>query len=298
MNWQDIRRAWNEFWYKPASPLPIAIFRILLGLLVLYFCALIGPDLTTLFGFQGIYSNQTPGVLVAWSDFSLQFIFVVLIIAAICMTLGLCSTLSAVVVFLGLRAFDYQNPYILHGGYMFLRLMVFYMIFARSGAAISLDHLIQLRSGKTPLLEVPSWPLRLMQITLALGYWSAFSWKLSGAMWIDGTAVYYATHLYEIHRWNIPYLFDNFWSIKLLTWATLAIEFSLCTLIWIKEFRYPVLLLGLLMHLGLELEFSTTILQWVMIASYVTFLDPATIQKALSLVGLKVGQVSTKSSSI
>lgn len=283
MNWQDMRRAWNEFWFKPASPLPIAIFRILLGLLVLYFCALVGPDVITLFGFHGIYSNQPPGVFVAWNDLSLQFISIALVIAAICMMLGLCSTLSAIVVFLGLRTFDYQNPYILHGGYMFLRLMVFYMIFARSGAAISLDRFIRLRSGKLPLLEVPGWPLRLMQITLTLGYWSAFSWKIFGAMWIDGTAVYYATHLYEIHRWNIPFVFDHLWSVKLFTWATLAVEFSLCTLIWIKEFRYPVLLLGLLMHLGLELEFSTSILQWVMIASYVNFVDPKDLSRWLRL---------------
>lgn len=289
MTWKQITDYWNDFWYKPVSPLPISIFRVLLGLLVLYYCALAGPDLTTLFGFHGIFSDQAPGVLVAWNDISLQCIFGLLIVAAVCMTLGLFSTLSAILVFLGLRALDYQNPFILHGGYVFLRLMVFYMIFAHSGEALSLDSWIRTRLSKAATIRnVAGWPLRLMQITLVLGYWSAFSWKIQGDMWINGTAVYYATQLYEIHRFNIPYLFEHIWSIKLVTWATLVIEFSLCTLIWIKEFRYPVLFLGLLMHLGLEIEFATSLLQWVMVASYVTFLDPATIAKATSKVGLKV----------
>lgn len=290
MTWKEITACWNDFWFRPVSPLPIAIFRILLGLLVLYLCALVGPDLTTLFGFRGIFSNQASDIfLVAWNEYSLLGIFIVLLIAAICMTLGLLSTPSAILVFLGLRALDYQNPFILHGGYVFLRLMVFYMIFANSGEAISLDRWIKTRMNPAlAIRDVSGWPLRLMQITLVLGYWSAFSWKIQGHMWIDGTAVYYATHLYEMHRFTIPYLFDHLWTIKLMTWATLAIEFSLFTLIWIKEFRYPVLILGLLLHLGLEIEFATTTLQWVMVASYVTFLDPHTISKAASLTPRKI----------
>ncbi|MDA7979011.1 MAG: hypothetical protein MPJ50_09620 [Pirellulales bacterium] len=46
--------SWNEFWLRPANPRPLAYLRIGVGLLLLYWFLTFFPDLTTLFGSNGL----------------------------------------------------------------------------------------------------------------------------------------------------------------------------------------------------------------------------------------------------
>jgi hypothetical protein len=64
-------------------------------------------------------------------------------------------------------------------------------------------------------------------------------------------------------------------AIKAITWFTLLAEFSLGVLIWFSRLRYPVLLLGLLFHLGIEYALNLPMFAWDVLAAYVLFIDPA-----------------------
>jgi hypothetical protein len=57
-------------------------------------------------------------------------------------------------------------------------------------------------------------------------------------------------------------------------WFTLALEFSLGVLIWFRRFRYPLLLLGLLFHLGIEYALNLPMFSWDVITGYILFVDP------------------------
>ena len=56
---QSIINGWNRFFFQPESPLPIAVYRILLGLLVLANQALLYPEVEIWFSEEGILSSQT-----------------------------------------------------------------------------------------------------------------------------------------------------------------------------------------------------------------------------------------------
>ncbi len=66
-----IATAWNRLWFAPASPYPIAAFRILLGgYLCVYFGAL-APHVPVLFSNEGVYApyfvpDYAPSVPIAW----------------------------------------------------------------------------------------------------------------------------------------------------------------------------------------------------------------------------------------
>src|SRR5678810_906637 len=92
--------------------------------------------------------------------------------------------------------------------------------------------------------------------------------------WIDGTAIYYVTRIHEFDRFPVPYLFDHLWTIKLMTWGTLVVVFALGALVWFRDLRYPVLLAGLLLHLGLEYSMNIQLFQPVMLSVFVPFIDP------------------------
>jgi hypothetical protein len=68
--------------------------------------------------------------------------------------------------------------------------------------------------------------------------------------------------------------------LKLGSWFTLVLEFSLGVLIWFRPFRYPLLLLGLIFHLSLEYAFNLPIFQWDVLTAYVLFIDPADLARA------------------
>jgi hypothetical protein len=63
--------------------------------------------------------------------------------------------------------------------------------------------------------------------------------------------------------------------LKAGSWFTLALEFSLGTLIWFRRFRYPLLLLGLLFHLCIEYALNLPMFSWDVIIGYILFVDPS-----------------------
>ena len=141
------------------------------------------------------------------------------------------------------------------------------------------------------MLPRPPWAQRMIQFELALLYFSSFCWKVQGAPWVQGTALYYVYHLDEFHRFPMPSLFLRPTMLKLGSWMALALEFSLGTLIWIKEFRYTVLSLGVLFHLWLEYSLNIPMFEWDVLAAYVLFIEPEDLTHAWSWIR---GRVAVK----
>lgn len=294
MNVRKLTAAWNRFFFAPQSPLPIALFRILYGCLVIANLILLYPDWLTWFGTRSWVRLSTMTtleqgprlnlfmVIPAHDDWILG-LFWVFLAAAVLLVFGLFTRISSIVVFVCLTSIDQRNLYILHGGDTFMRVAGFFLMFAPAGAALSLDRLIRVRKGKESVEVRPRrpWAQRMIQFELALLYFVTFCWKASGSAWVNGTALFYVTHLDEIRRFPIPAVLQNPVLLKIATWLTLAIEFSLGVLIWFKELRYPILALGVILHLCFEYSLNIPLFQWEILSAYVLFIDP----KDLARVG-------------
>lgn len=287
------REEWNRFFYQPQSPAPLAVYRILLGCLLLANGLLLAPDLYTILGERGMMSAAT---LHAYSGtrFNLLLVlpqqngwllgvFVLYLAAALLLTVGLWSRASAALVFITLASMQQRNPLVLHSGDTFLRVVSFLFIFAPIGAMYSVDHWLATRRGvavaSKPCLS--PWAQRLIQYQFTLVYLAGVMWKLQGHTWVDGTALYYTSRLEEFWRFPVPYLYQHMWSIKLLTWYALFVEFALATAIWVADFRYYVITMGILLHLGIEYSMNIPIFELTMIATLVTFVDPPHVEKAV-----------------
>jgi hypothetical protein len=171
--------------------------------------------------------------------------------------------------------------YVLNAGDGFLRVAGFFLIFAPAGAALSLDRWLRMRRGVEGT-EVPlkaPWAQRLIQFQMALLYLTASWWKSLGPAWVDGTAVYYVFHLDQLRRFPVPALFQSPAFVKIESWFTLAIEFSLGTLVWFKELRYPVLVTGAVFHLLIDYALNIPLFEWTMISAYVLFIEPSDLKR-------------------
>ena len=293
--------AWNSFFFTPQSPLPLAVFRILYGVVVIATLLLLRPDWLAWYGphawvsMTAVHQLETGArlnlfTLIPQTDAWIDAFFWVFLASAILLAAGFLTRLSSVAVFLCLTSMDQRNLYINHGGDTFLRVAGFFLMFAPAGAALSVDRLIRIRRGKEGAGIQPCrpWAQRMIQIELALMYFATFCWKVQGPPWIQGTALYYVYHLDELQRFAVPPWFLRPAMLKLATWAGLTLEFCLGVLIWIKSLRYIILALGVLFHLFLEYSLSVPMFQWDILTAYVLFVEPADMERAWSWVRERV----------
>ena len=286
---------WNRFFFEPESPLPIAVYRILLGLVVLTNQALLFPEVEVWFSDHGTLSSATAKGLsggtgfnlfdwISTSDAAVWWVYWLSVVFAVTLTAGFASRISAVVLWACLVTLNHRNPILLNSADSLMRIALFFLIFSHAGAALSVDRWIRMRRGKEPGEPTPRapWAMRLIQLQLAFLYFYAFVWKMMGPMWISGIALYYTSRLPEFFRFPLPYVFEHMWTIKLATWSTLVVEFSLGVLVWVRELRYWVLLGGVLLHAGIDYTMNIPMFGFTMVTAYVTFVAPEDLQRFLT----------------
>jgi hypothetical protein len=261
-----------------------------------------GQDLFTWFGPRGVVPIPTMQAyertarftlfyMLPLSDETVLALYIALLVAALFVALGLFTRVSLIALFLLLLSFHHRNVIILHSGDTLLRVSGFILMFSPAGEMFSLDYLMKKRRGlavETPwAITCPIWTQRLLQLQIAAIYCQTFCSKLAGDTWWNGTAVYYAFRLEDFTRVPIPFLFDNLFLYKVMTWGTLALELALWTLIWVKEFRYYVLFAGITFHLGLDVTMNIPLFQYIMISSYLNFVDPIEVKRALDYLSVR-----------
>lgn len=283
----------DNFFFKPRPIYNVALLRIIFGVLILCQGFGIMNVLDVFWSNNGVlrldsalkYADPVGLNLFAYlpaKSWVAPALGVGLLIGALGMTLGAFTKTSIAITFLTLASFHNRNLFILNGADIIIRHFLFLLFFSPCGEALSIDmwnHRRRHGSKGIPLKRSP-WVLRLMQIQFTLIYLQAFFYKLHGDTWIQGTAVYYATRIDIYFRMTMP-IFNNLLLMKFLTWATLIVEFSLGTFIWIKKFRYWILFAGLLMHLSMELILNIPMFQWVMISAMVCMVIPEDLESIL-----------------
>jgi Vitamin K-dependent gamma-carboxylase len=120
----------------------------------------------------------------------------------------------------------------------------------------------------------------MIQFELSLVYFVAFCYKAQGVTWVQGTALYYVYNLDELGRFPLPSWFLHALVLKLSSWFTLLLEFSLGLLIWVEDLRYILLALGVLFHLFLEYSLNIPMFQWDILSAYILFVDAADLERA------------------
>lgn len=267
---------------------PIAIMRILFGHVVFGWTATIALDVDGLLGSDALVPVEfaSEGV---WNWFALETTGAVwaaigaLLIASIAITVGWRPTEWLVLTFVVLVAVQRRNPMILNSGDVLLRDFAFLLAFMPTGAALSVDR--WRRHGRAALWTAPNiapWGLRLIQLQLCVVYFFAF-WSKSGDLWHNGTAVSTVFRIDDITRFGSPsWLTSNVPLIGLFTWATLAIELALATLLWARRLRPVLISLGLLLHLFIDVFVLVGFFGPLMVIGLLSFADAEWFERRIA----------------
>ena len=297
----QLRHEWNTFFFRPTSPVPLGLFRLVYGLVAFAYGALLFPERYTWFSNKGvltgaeaaaynggvsvfgIFVHQFSLLMLPGMDRWLTVFFAAYLLAAFSLIVGFWSRTSAALVYLGIAALHARNAPIHHSGDTVVIIMAAYLVLSPCGAACSVDRLIRIFRGReddTPP-QVIAWAQRLMQLQITVLYFCAAMSKATGGEWMDGTAVYYPMHLPESVRFPI-WGQDNIYVVNVITWATVAIEMALGTVVWVPRLRLYVLGLGVALHFGIEYSMNIPLFSAIMIVSYINFLTIADLQHFLT----------------
>lgn len=284
-------QGWDRFFYSNTDATALALFRIMFGFFLFLNGISLIEDFHEWFGIGdnalvplqdsfNFYSNVRINLFrwlspTLWSAKCVLFLY---LLTSISVMIGFKTRISTLVCFILMVSMQNRNYAILNSGDTLMRCMLFLMIFAPTHVKYSVDSYLEAKKGTPFGDQIPIFTVRLMQLQFSLVYLATTLFKLKGYDWVDGTAVYYTSRLVNFQRVVLPIVFDFPSLVKFFTWSALFIEFSMGTLVWFKELRIPVLLAGLLLHLGIEISMSIGFFEWVMIAAYILFLEPKEVE--------------------
>ena len=278
---------WERVWFTPADPINVAVIRILTGCILLHTLLSTLPDFLDFYGPHAWIDAQAfaeyqraPGTPPQWWQvqdprllWSLHALF---LIAVVCFTLGLCARAASVAVWAGHLASMHRGVVIIYGMDTILAMLTFYLMFAPSGAALSLD---RWRRPAQPSKSVAAnVVLRLIQWHLCFIYLFSGLSKVAGAAWWNGTAVYGALMLQETTLFDMGWMASRDWLWMLLSHAgslaTVALELGFPVFVWHRRLRPLVLAGAITMQIGLGVLLSLGAFQAAMFAALCVFIPP------------------------
>ena len=121
MKLKSVLDAWNAFFFTPQSPVPIALFRILYGLMVMATLVLLRPDWLTWFGPHAWVSLSTMSqvergarlnlfAVIPETDGWINSLFWFFLASAALLTIGFLTRLNSVIVFICLASIQQRKP--------------------------------------------------------------------------------------------------------------------------------------------------------------------------------------------
>jgi len=219
-------------------------------------------------------------------------VFVVWAAVAMALLVGYRTRTMAVLNYLFWLSMMHRNPFILHAPDHVMMLLSFWMIFLPLNHYYSIDGWLAYRRRPIPahgdnwpmVHATYAFPLRVIQIQVALIYSLTSYYKWQGLFWRTGDGLYYTlqqtSFLLPTGIWlgvHAPV-----WLLRLLTWSTLLIEVGFAPLVFAPVLqpwaRAIGLLLAALLHLGIAVTMAIPDFSIVMWISYLLFFEPAWVE--------------------
>jgi hypothetical protein len=190
-----------------------------------------------------------------------------------CVTVGLASRVSTGASLVLLVLLHRRNPFMLYGADGVLLHVGLWLAFLPSGRVLALDRLIAARLGRPARRTISLWPLKALQVQMALIYFSAAVAKIGTEPWRDGSAVYYA--LTSTGSDLFPRVLEWKLALALLTYATIAIELAFPVLVFSPPTRWLALGLAVTLQVGIDVLMSIRLFGPVMYVGLLSFVRPS-----------------------
>ncbi len=272
----------RDWFFEEGDAAAAAALRIGFAVTYLYMLWDLYPVMDLLMGHAGYFGTLDPKYVDASgianllfrydSPFALRVWFWSFTAAAVLLALGLHTRVAAAAAFFLLLIFQQRNSFMLFGADGVLFQISLWLLFLKSGRVWSLDRWIALRRGAAARRTIPLWPIKAMQIQIALVYFMTAVGKLGTEPWTNGSAIYYA--LQSLGNDRFDWILGHKLALTGLTYGTLWIEFSFIFLVFWKPTRWLALLQAAFLHAGIDVLMTIRFFGVVMYLGLLTFVRP------------------------
>ncbi|MBY0233306.1 MAG: HTTM domain-containing protein [Gemmataceae bacterium] len=234
------------------------------------------------------------------------WLFALWIVSLAGMTAGFRTRLCTFVAWVLASTFNNSLVEFINGGDYVYRNGLWFLLIAPAGATWSVDAWLRQRSrARRGVPEPPGpvmiepWSVRLIQLQVCFRYffvgatklsdigwaswpadWSEWpGWFFTGGFipnkgdWIDGTALYWVLNDVALMRWSYAQFPLPLWVCQLMTWGTLFFELGFAFLVMSRWLRGPLLVFGLMLHLGILVVMEIGWFSQITLCWYVVFLS-------------------------
>lgn len=292
-----------RYWFGEVDSRPLSLFRVLFALLLLKDAVYHFPLAGVFYSDDGLLPRSVLTQVERYHRFSImdamaapwqaQLTFVAWGLVLLALLLGWHSRLMSILNFLLIMSIHERNSFVIDGSDNVARILSFWLIFLPLGNYYALDalrrrwrayrqshHLLDLQPGSAPRTAF-AFPLRMIQLQVAMVYLFTFILKLPGEIWLDGHALHYALQIRSLTLPSGDWVYQHLPRPLLqgMTYLTLFTEASFLPFVFSPllqpYLRLLALTLGIAFHLGVALLMSIPNFSAMMIVSYTLFLLPA-----------------------
>lgn len=230
-----LRKAWARF-LLPVDALPLDIFRVCVGFVLLAYFARMFLEVADFSGPDGLLDHELIlrmywfteiGIFRPWMGSEWFYAaFSIAIVCCVPLILGYRVRFFAVILYIIAVSTYRRNFIVMYVDDAIMHLLLFWMIVMPVGKTLVIGEFLRLRTAawdKWKLQTVPGATLRCFFWNLILLYLVAGLWKWTSPMWLDGTA------LYVVFKLPVSY-FHEFWNashipfLKIFNYGTLVLE--------------------------------------------------------------------------
>ena len=294
--WQAIAENWNYFWFDSRSDEQLSA----LGLMRISFCfVMLFFYFTRSFDIAYFYSGD--GILPAWYAknvdifryhptifgdatplWLLHSLHSLLLACLFCQMIGFLTRPAAILGYFLHLMFLNRNLSVIFGVDMIGSFFLLYLCFADAGARYSVDAKLGWGPKRQSVRGHIAW--RLMQVQLCVVYAFSGLEKCKGVRWWNGSALWDVLTMGNMQRWDLSFVAHAPILLAAAVYIVLFWEIYFPVLVWVPKLRRPMLLFGLLMHLGIYVFLNLPTFGFMMISLYVLFLTRAEVEQIVALV--------------
>lgn len=263
---RDLLRRELAFWNGQADVAPVALFRIVFGVLTVNWFWQLLPNLTPFFTDQGMlprgsqvdfFGASFTLLDAAGQSWQVAIFWVAALLAAAALAVGFHTRTASIVTFIALASFSLRNPLIGDGSDQVFRMAAFWLAFTAAGDRWSVDAWLRTHRGDPPSGLGWALPIRLLELQFAWIYLATGLEKMGGGLWRDGLAVFYSLQLEHTFArpWDAPVagLVD---LTRAATNLTLVTELAFLPLAFVPYLRRLGRLLAVVMAAGLHVSIA------------------------------------------
>lgn len=289
-----VARTWNWFWFDSRSDaqlVPMALFRVCFCGVLLFFYFTRAFDVEFFYSASGIlpawyakqldafryhptlFTDSTP----LWALHSFHSLFLLTLFLQM---IGLFTRPAAVAGYLLHMLFINRNMTVIFGVDMIGTFFLLYLCFATSNSRFSLDSYRGKGAAHQTMLGHIAW--RLMQVQLCVVYGFSGLEKCKGSHWWNGLAAWDVLTMGNMQRWDLSFVAHVPLLLSASVYVILFWEIYFPVLVWVPKMRLPMLVFGVLMHLGIFVFLNLPSFGFMMISFYILFLKEEEVARALA----------------